>query len=197
MKARAAAMVEAIENKEIELKRIPGRFQLAEIGTKTLPKTVLYSLMYQMNMIDGSEAEEYVKRLEDIPKVKSIKIKELEVEVGISALFILMVMAVVVEIKDSLKFVWESIKKAVRWMFRDPEWEEEVVEKLNHQAETLEKWINERDESSRQESEWDVVSERQRIAERDQRLEKWREERTEVQEVSKFEPSKYKVRPMD
>ena len=71
LKVRAAAMIEAIENKEIEVQRIPGKHQLADIGTKTLPKTILYSLMYQLNMIDGKEVEEFVRRLRRSEAFKS------------------------------------------------------------------------------------------------------------------------------
>ena len=149
MKVRTAAMIEALENKEIEVQRIPGKYQLADIGTKTLTKTVLYSIMYQMNMINGKEAEEFVRRLEEGPKVRSIKVKDVEIEIGPTSLFFLIVVVIIVGIKELIQFICKKIRDAIvakaKKTCGPPQWEEDVIEMINARTEILAQRMNRRE----------------------------------------------------
>ena len=168
MKVRAAAMIEALENKEIEVQRIPGKYQLADIGTKTLPKTVLYSLMYQLNMIDGKEAEEFVRRLEEVPQVRSIRIKEIDIEIGPISLFFITIALILACIRESIQVICRKIKEAiiakVKKLFGPPQWEEDVIEMINARTEVIEEFIErkarqQREQEEANEREWDIVTE--------------------------------------
>ena len=47
-----------------------------------------------MNTIDGKETEESASRLEEGPKVRSVRLKDLGIEVGLTHAFILIMFAI-------------------------------------------------------------------------------------------------------
>ena len=165
---------------------------MADIGTKTLPKTVLYSLMYQLNMIDGKEAEDFVSRLDEHPRVKGIKIKEVEVEGGVIGMMIVaFLLAIVLSgcryIKEVFKLKEKEAVECWKWINGPPTWENEVLERLNQQADRVLELTRKREDEETQEVEKDVASMRKARDERTVRVRtlkvqvKQREERFELE----------------
>jgi len=132
-------------------------------------------------MIDGKEAEDYVTRLEENPKARSIKVKDVEVELTLSSVLVIAVVFVFINgyqgMKELMKPFWKALIRFAKWMYGAPEWEEEVIERMNATAECMENWIKRREEEERQEAEWDVITEQREVQERDQRWNEWADER--------------------
>ena len=132
-------------------------------------------------MIDEKEAEDFAGRLEKVPRGKSIEVKDLEIEVGMTSLFKRLVAAISVQghqgIKEIFKDTCASIVRFAKWVHRNPEWVEEVIERMNMRVEGFEMRLRQREDEARQEAEWDVVSERRLIKEKHRRSDGWTHER--------------------
>ena len=101
--------------------------------------------------------------------------KDLEIEVGMTHVFIILMFAVLVKgyqgTTEACKAIGEGIARFIKWARGMPEWKNEVIERINQQVGGIEMRLRQREDEEKQEAEWDVVADTRFIEERDRRLE--------------------------